>query len=81
MILDDTRVREGCLVEVAEGPLRVAEDPHNFGIVASMQSVSGILFADVVTNTGMHRLIVPDMLCVLNQPQEQPDDQDTAHHT
>jgi hypothetical protein len=76
MILDNsTQVREGSLVEVAEGPLRVSEDPHNFGIVARMQRVSGIVFADVVTNTGKHRLIVPDMLCVLNQMPESADDQ------
>jgi hypothetical protein len=76
MHLDDKQVREGTLVEVVEGPLRVSEDPHNFGIVARMQSVSGILFADVVTNSGHHRLIVPDMLCVLSQISEQTDDQD-----
>lgn len=72
--IPDDAVREGSLVEVTEGPLRLINDPHNFGIVASFQSVSGLLYADVVTNTGHHRLIEPSRLCVLSQATEARDE-------
>ena len=67
---DDISVRKGSLVEVAAGPLRVSDDSHNLGIVASFKQVTGVLFADVVTNTGHHRLIQPDRLCVLSQMED-----------
>jgi hypothetical protein len=57
-------VREGSLVEVKAGPLRVASDDHNFGIVVAIKNISGQDYADVVTNTGHHRLITPDRLDV-----------------
>lgn len=63
-------VREGSLVEVADGPLRVSDDPHNFGIVTCIKQITGVVFADVVTNTGHHRLIEPDKLCVLSQMED-----------
>ena len=68
MSFETCLVRVGCLVEVQDGPLRVSGDSHNFGIVAGLTIVSGRLYADVVTNTGKHRLITPDHLCVLNTP-------------
>jgi glycine/serine hydroxymethyltransferase len=74
----DTTVCVGCLVEVQEGPLRVSEDPHNFGIVSALTIVSGCLYADIVTNTGHHRLITPDRLCVLSPPGKYSSDQDTC---
>ena len=67
---DDLKVRKGSLVEVEAGPLRVADDPHNLGIVACFKHVTGVLFADVVTNTGHHRLIQPDRLCVISQMED-----------
>lgn len=70
MSIEETRVQKGCLVEVQDGPMRVSGDPHNFGIVACLTNVSGFLYADVVTNTGHHRLISPDHLCVLNAPYD-----------
>lgn len=73
MHLDDTNVREGTLVEVPEGPLRVGDYPHNFGIVTCMRQVAGSLYAEVVTNTGTHRIIEPDRLCVLGQVMENED--------
>ena len=57
-------VREGSLVEVKDGPLRVSSDDHNFGIVVSVRNISGQEYADVVTNSGHHRLITPDRLAV-----------------
>jgi hypothetical protein len=65
--LEDSQVRLGSLVEVAEGPLRVWNELHNFGIVASMPTVLGMPYADIVTNTGTHRLIHTEHLCVLSQ--------------
>lgn len=74
MSIDDKRVKLGSLVEVTEGPLRLIDDPHNFGIVAGIRHVSGLLYADVVTNTGRHRLIEPSRLCVLSQAKESADE-------
>ena len=71
MGIDNRQVKLGSLVEVAAGPLRVCDDPHNFGIVASMPVVLGTLYADVVTNTGTHRLIQTAHLCVLSQAQDE----------
>lgn len=73
MHLEDTNIREGTLVEVPEGPLRVGDYPHNFGIVTCMRQVAGCLYAEVVTNTGTHRIIEPDRLCVLSQVMESED--------
>jgi len=72
-------VQKGCLVEVQSGPLRVADDPHNFGIVVGLKSVSGFVYADIVTNTGKHRLITPDYLCVLNSPGEDSHEPDSGN--
>jgi hypothetical protein len=66
-LLIDDQIREGTLVEVAEGPLRISDHPHNFGIVSCMRQISGNMYAEVVTNTGKHRLIELNRLCVLNQ--------------
>lgn len=67
MLIDNDQVREGTLVEVAEGPLRISDHSHNFGIVTCMRQISGNMYAEVVTNTGKHRLIELNRLCVLNQ--------------
>lgn len=82
-MIDDNHVREGSLVEVEAGPLRIADDSHNFGIVSCMKRVSGFLYAEVVTNTGKHRLIEPNRLCVLSQSLETEDadaDSDRGQH-
>ena len=67
----DNSVKYGSLVEVLPGPLRVSDDPHNFGIVADMPKILGMTYADVVTNTGRHRLIMPEHLQVLGQIEEE----------
>lgn len=64
------QVREGSLVEVKEGPLRVSTDDRNFGIVVCMRNITGQDYADVVTNAGNHRLIPPDRLSVHSQVDE-----------
>jgi|LauGreDrversion4_2_1035121.scaffolds.fasta_scaffold336809_1 hypothetical protein len=67
MQYDESTVKYGCLVEVVPGPLRIWDDTNNFGIVVEMRKILGLTYADVVTNSGRHRLILPEYLSVLSQ--------------
>jgi len=71
MNCDNNDVRFGSLVEVLPGPLRVSEDAHNLGIVTDMPEILGTTYAGVITNTGKHRLIMPEHLQVLSQMLEE----------